>query len=171
MSEIVNKVAESEIQTIDLEELYPSGELVEFDLKPFLFQEMVLREKEFRAALKQLDWSIYEGKHVAVTCSVEAIIPTWAYMLVMTYLVPVSKTALVGTQDALKQHLFFAAIESLDAERFRGKPIVVKGCSRLPVPLFAYGQLVSRFQGIARSIMFGEPCSTVPLWKQPRQQK
>lgn len=165
MSEIVNRVAGSSIVSLDMEEFYPQGERVFFDLKEFLFQELILREKDFRKALKELDWSIYQDKWVAIGCSVDAIIPTWAYMLVCTYLENFSKGYVIGSFENLEQHISEIALSNLNLEEFRDRPVVIKGCSKFPIPLFAYGRLISLLQQVSRSLMFGEPCSTVPLFK------
>lgn len=168
MSEIVNRVAQSAIVSLDLEEFYPREERVIFDLKPFLYQELVLREKEFRAALKELDWSQYQDKWVAILCSADAIVPNWAYMLVSTYLTPVSKGYAVGDLDALEVMISEKCLGELDLDRFQDKPVIVKGCSDFPIPLFAYGRIVSLVQSRAKTIMYGEPCSTVPLYKKAK---
>ncbi|MCC5937236.1 MAG: DUF2480 family protein [Lunatimonas sp.] len=166
MSDIVNRVEKSGIVSLNLEEYYLQGERVVFDLKPFLFQEMIVKEKDFRRSLKELDWSQYEGKYVAVSNSVDAIVPTWAYMLVMSYLVPVAQEAIVGGLDELERYLMTKVLSEIDPLDFQGKSVVVKGCSKYPVPLQAYGEVVKLLMSSARSIMFGEPCSTVPLWKE-----
>ncbi|MBN3521775.1 DUF2480 family protein [Algoriphagus lutimaris] len=168
MSEIVNRVAQSAIVSLDLEEFYPREERVIFDLKPFLYQELVLREKEFRAALKEVDWSKYQDKWVAILCSVDAIVPNWAYMLVSTYLTPVSKGYAVGDLNALEVMISEKCLGELDLEMFQDKPVIVKGCSNFPIPLFAYGRIVSLVQSRAKTIMYGEPCSTVPLYKKAK---
>jgi len=168
MSEIVNRVATSPIVTIDLEEYYMPGERMNFDLQEYLFQGLVLREKDFREALKNTDWEAYRGKYVAIFCSADAIVPTWAFMLAMTYLEGVAAEVVMGNRDALEQHLFEKALRQLDPNKFKDRPVVVKGCSKVPVPLFAYGEIVKIMKGVARSIMYGEPCSTVPLFKQKR---
>ncbi|SIO25610.1 DUF2480 family protein [Algoriphagus halophilus] len=168
MSEIVNRVAQSAIVSLDLEEFYPREERVIFDLKPFLYQELVLREKEFRTALKELDWSQYQDKWVAILCSADAIVPNWAYMLVSTYLTPVSKGYAVGDLDALEVLISEKCLGELDLDRFQDKPVIVKGCSNFPIPLFAYGRIVSLVQSRAKTIMYGEPCSTVPLYKKAK---
>lgn len=168
MSEIVNRVAQSTIVSLDLEEFYPREERVIFDLKPFLYQELVLREKEFRAALKELDWSQYQDKWVAILCSADAIVPNWAFMLVSTYLTPVSKGYAVGDLDALEVMISEKCLGELDLDRFQDKPVIVKGCSDFPIPLFAYGRIVSLVQSRAKTIMYGEPCSTVPLYKKAK---
>lgn len=168
MSEIVNRVASSAILSVDMEEFYPQEERLVFDLKPYLFQELILREKDFRQALKELDWSVYRGKWVAVDCTADAIVPTWAFMLVCTYLEGTSKGYVLGNLDTLEQHIAETALSALDLEEFQDRPVVVKGCSKFPIPLFAYGRLVSLLQSRAKSLMFGEPCSTVPLFKRPK---
>ncbi len=168
MSEIKNRVAESQIVSVNLEEIYPQEERIEFDLKPFLFQELILREKEFRAGLKELDWSIYQDKWVAVNCSADAIIPNWAFMLVATYLHGVVKGYAIGSLMELEVMIAEECIGRIDVEEMQDRPVVIKGCSDFPVPLFAYGRLISRIQPAAKSIMYGEPCSTVPLYKKPK---
>lgn len=168
MSEIVNRVAQSAIVSLNLEESYPREERLEFDLKPFLFQELILKEKEFRASLKELDWSDYSDKWVAINCSADAIVPTWAYMLVATYLEGIVKGFVVGNLSELENFITERYLETLDLEMFDDRPVVVKGCSDLPIPLYAYGRLISLLKARAKSVMFGEPCSTVPLYKKPK---
>jgi hypothetical protein len=165
MTEIVNRIASSPIISLNMEEFYPQEERLLFDLRPFLYKELVLKEKEFRQALKDFDWSIYSGKWVAITCSVDAIIPTWAYMLVCTHLDGVSKGYCVGDLNCLEQHIAELSLKTLQPNDFKDRPVVIKGCSNFPIPLFAYGRLVSLLQKEAKSLMFGEPCSTVPLYK------
>ncbi|MBC6368953.1 DUF2480 family protein [Algoriphagus sp. AK58] len=165
MSDIINRVASSPIISLNMEEFYPQDERVVFDLKNFLFQELVLREKDFRQALKEFDWSVYSDKWVAVTCSADAIVPTWAYMLVCTYLEGVAKGYCVGDLNNLEQHIAELTLSAIDANDFKDRPVVIKGCSKFPIPLFAYGRLISLLQQEAKSLMFGEPCSTVPLFK------
>jgi len=165
MSELINRVAASAIVSLNMEEFYPQEERVQFDLADYLFQGLVLREKEFRAALKVLDWDQFAGKWVAVTCSADAIVPTWAYMLVCTYLEGVAKGYCVGDLEALEQYIVEDTLSKLPLESFKDRSVVVKGCSKVAIPLYAYGRLVSLIQGEAKSLMFGEPCSTVPLYK------
>ncbi|MFD2200599.1 DUF2480 family protein [Shivajiella indica] len=165
MSEIVNRVANSPIITLNLEVFYRREERVLFDLKDYLFQELILKEKEFRGALKELDWESYKGKLVAITCTADAIVPNWAFILVGTYLGKIGVEYIIGDLLALEQYLFEQAISKINPEEFRDRPVVVKGCSKYPVPLFAYGRVVMRIQDYAKSIMYGEPCSTVPLYK------
>lgn len=165
MSELINRVANSPIVMIDMEEFYPKEERIEFDLKPFLFQELILREKEFRQSLKDLDWSVFGGKWVAITCTADAIIPTWAFMLVCTYLEGIAKGYAIGTRENLEQHIVERMISALDLDAYVERPVVIKGCTKISIPHFAYGRLISFVQPVAKSIMFGEPCSTVPLFK------
>ena len=165
MDEIVNKVAASGLVTIDLEELFPSGERASIDLAEQLWQGLALREKNFRAWIQSHDWSQYQGKHVAVFCSVDAIIPAWAYMLVASSLSDYATTVVHGNSSELERVLFRNMIDALDVNEYIDKRCVVKGCSNLPVPQSAYSHLVSRLRPVAKSIMFGEPCSTVPVYK------
>ncbi|EAZ81190.1 DUF2480 family protein [Algoriphagus machipongonensis] len=165
MSDIVNRVAQSSVVSFDLEEFYPKEERVVFDLEPYLFQGLVLREKEFRAALKEVEWSIFENKWVAIHCSADAIIPNWAFMLVATYLTPLAKGYAVGTLESLEVMIVEQTLSELDLEMFKDRPVIIKGCSDFPIPLYAYGRIVSLVQSQAKTIMYGEPCSTVPLYK------
>jgi hypothetical protein len=165
MDEIVNKVAASGLVTIDLEELFPSGERAGIDLAEQLWQGLALREKEFRVWIQSRDWSQYQGKHVAVFCSVDAIIPAWAYMLVASALSDYAATVVHGSTAELEQVLFRNMIDALVVSDYSDKRCVVKGCSKLPVPQSAYSHLVVRLRPVVRSIMFGEPCSTVPVYK------
>ncbi len=162
---LVNRVAGSGLVTIDLEELYPAGEVVPFDLKGYLFMEMILKEKDFREALKAHDWSIYTGKNLAVFCSADAIIPMWAYMLVASFAAPFAGDIALTTPEQFVETAFLKKIAAMDISVYEGKRIVVKGCSDKPVPPSAYLEMTRRLQPVARSIMFGEPCSTVPVYK------
>ncbi len=164
---LVNRVANSNLITIDLEELYPEGEIVPFDLKDFLFMGLILKEKDFREALKNLDWSQYAGKNLAVFCSADAIVPMWAYMLVATYAAPVANDVAFATPEQYVATAFAQKIATLDLSGFEGKRLVIKGCSDKPVPPSAYLDITKRLRPLARSIMFGEPCSTVPVYKKP----
>lgn len=168
MSEIVNRVASSPIITINLEEIYPKEERVIFDLKPFLFQELILREKDFRAALKEIDWSQYKNKWVAITCTADAIVPNWAFMLVATYLNSITRGYAIGDLKELEIMIAEDCLRKLDLDSFTDRPVVVKGCSDFPIPLFAYGKIISLIQTLAKTIMYGEPCSTVPLYKKQK---
>ncbi len=165
MEPIVNKVAESGLITIDLEELYTPGERVLFDIKGWLFEEIILKEKDFREQIKQHDWSIYSNKLVAVTCSADAIVPTWAFMLVATAVAPYAQQVIFGDLIRMEEVLFDAKLNSLDLTSFSDQRIVIKGCSKVNVPVSAYVRLTALLQPVVKSIMYGEPCSTVPVYK------
>jgi hypothetical protein len=163
--EITNKVAASGLITLDLEEFYPEGERVLVDIKEQLFQGLILREKEFRAFIQDTDWSIYRDKFVAITCSTDAIVPTWAYMLLTATLTPFAKKIVFGNLEQLEQSIFQETLAKLNLTPFKDARIVVKGCGKLPIPKGAFVELTSLLQPVAKSIMYGEPCSTVPLYK------
>jgi hypothetical protein len=165
--EIINKVANSGLITIDLEEFYPKGERVLFDIKPLLFHELILKEKDFREFIKQHDWTQYQDKFVAITCSTDAIIPTWAFMLVSIALEPFAKKIVFGNLETLEAIVFNEALLAIVYEDYKDKRVVIKGCSNLPVSTNAYVELVKGLRPFAKSIMYGEPCSTVPLYKAP----
>ena len=166
MSEqFVNKVAESGLITIDLEKYIPKGENIVFDLKEYLFMEMILKEKDFRTSLKETDWEKFSNKNVAIICSVDAIIPVWAYMLVVSYLQPVAKEIIMGNEQELAKKLFVRNIEAIDINEFTDKRIVIKGCGETPIADFAYMEITKRLLPVVKSIMYGEPCSTVPVYK------
>ena len=165
--EIINKVANSGLITIDLEEFYPKGERVLFDIKPLLFHELILKEKDFREFIKQHDWTQYQDKFVAITCSADAIIPTWAFMLVSIALEPFAKKIVFGNLETLEAIVFNEALFAIVYEDYKDKRVVIKGCSNLPVSTNAYVELVKGLRPFAKSIMYGEPCSTVPLYKAP----
>lgn len=166
---LVNRVAQSGLVTIDLEELYPAGEIVSFDLKDYLFMGLILKEKDFREALKALDWSQYQGKNLAVFCSADAIIPMWAYMLVATYAAPYAEDIAQSTPGQFAETAFLKRLATLNISDYEGKRLVIKGCSDKPVPPSAYLEITRRLQPVALSIMFGEPCSTVPVYKKAKQ--
>ena len=165
--EIINKVANSGLVTIDLEEFYPKGERVLFDLKPLLFQELILKEKDFREFIKEHDWSSYKDKMVAITCTADAIVPTWAFMLVSIALEPFAKKIIFGNLATLEAILFSEVLKAINYTDYQDKRIVIKGCGNLPVSTNAYVELVRGLKPFAKSIMYGEPCSTVPLYKAP----
>jgi|SRR6185437_9882504 len=162
---IINKVAQSGLVTLDLEKFYPEDEIKVFDLKGYLFMELILKEKDYRESLKNADLSVYEGKIVAICCSTDAIIPLWAYMLAVTYLEPVAKNIIFGKEADVLEHLFLKNILKIDAREFEGKRIVVKGCGDKKVPESAYIEITKILRPVVKSIMFGEPCSTVPIYK------
>lgn len=163
--EIVNRVANSKLVVVDLEDYYPKGKRLIFDIKDWLYEGIVLREKEFRSQATAHDWSQYKDVYVALTCSTDAIIPAWAYMLVTMHLEPFAKKVWIGDLEQLEASLYQTIIENLDTEQFKGKPLIIKGCSNKPVPANAYILLSQKLKPIAQSIMYGEACSAVPLFK------
>ena len=169
MEEIVNRVANSSLITIDLEEMYPEGEQVLYDIKDNLWQGIALKEKDFRQFVKENDWSQYEGKYVAIHCSEDAIVPNWAYMLLATAIAPFAKRVVFGDLSVLQTILFEEIIEKMDEEEYRDARIVVKGCSKRKVPTSAYVRLTEKLLPVVKSLMYGEACSSVPLYKQPRK--
>lgn len=166
--EIVNRVARSPIMTFNLEELYLSGRRFEIDIKQWLYQGFILKEKEFRQALKSHDWTEYKNGYIALFCSTDAIIPAWAYMLISTYLHPIAKKVIVGQLQDLEIVLFSEVIKDLDVRPYENKPVIIKGCTNKPVPQTAYILLIEKLQTTAKSIMFGEACSAVPLFKKKK---
>lgn len=166
MSEpFVNKVAESGLVTIDLEKYYPSGETAVFDLKDYLFMGMILKEKDFRESLKNIDWQAYQNKNVSLICSADAIIPVWAWMLAVTYLQPVAKEIVMGDEKELHKKLFLDNIAAIDFSSFADQRVVIKGCGETPIADYVYMEITKRLRPVAKSIMYGEPCSTVPVYK------
>lgn len=163
----VNKVAESGLVSLDLEAFYPKGEIKTFDLKGYLFMELILKEKDFRAALQTTDWSIYKDAFVAITCTVDAIIPMWAYMLVASYLQPIAKDVVFGDEQKLINSLFLKNLAKFDAAAYEDKRVVVKGCGDVSIPETAYVEITNLLRPFVKSIMYGEPCSTVPIYKRP----
>jgi hypothetical protein len=164
-AEIVNRVATSALATLDLEEYYTPGERVLFDIKPWLYQELILKEKDFRDHIKLHDWGQYKGKLVTIACTADAIIPTWAYMLVTIALQPYAKFVCFGSIDELETQLYSHALREIDWQKFNNAKVVIKGCSKVEVPIATYVEATNYLRPIAASIMFGEPCSTVPLFK------
>ncbi|HNS13410.1 MAG TPA: DUF2480 family protein [Bacteroidia bacterium] len=162
---IINKVAQSGIITIDLSELIVPGERVLFDLKPWLFEAMILKEKDFREHIANHDWSQYKDKFVALSCTADAIVPTWAYMLITVKLEPVVGELVVGDLMQLEHELFKKSLAQLNPENYRDQRVVIKGCSTKQVPLSAYVELTAFLTPVVKSIMYGEPCSTVPVYK------
>jgi hypothetical protein len=164
-AEIVNKVANSGLISFDLEAYFHSGERVIYDIKDNLFMGLMLKEKEFRAFLKENNWSAYAGKNVAIISSEDAIVPTWAYMLLAIQLEPYANMVVFGGLEDLEKKLYEVALNQLDLDQFKDQRIVVKGCSNSKIPASVYVDLTMRLKPIAKSLMFGEPCSTVPLYK------
>ncbi len=165
---IVNRVSKSGLVSLDLEDFYHPGDRVVYDLKDNLYMGLILREKDFREFLKTHDWSYYTNKNVAITCTEDAIIPTWAYMLLAVHLEPYAHLIVFGTLTDLENKLYDEAIRKIDFSQYEGAKVVVKGCSKVSVPTTAYVEITRRLKPVAQSIMFGEPCSTVPLYKKTR---
>jgi Protein of unknown function (DUF2480) len=162
---VVNKVAESGLITLDPANYFPEGETKVFDLKDFLFMGLILKEKDYREALKSLDWEQYRDKNVAVTCTADAIIPVWAWMLAAAYLQPIAKEFMMGDEKELHKTIFIKNISQVNVNEFTDKRVVVKGCGETPIGDYVYLELTKLLQPVAKSIMYGEPCSTVPVYK------
>ncbi len=166
--EILNKVVSSSVITFDLEDLYPKGERVTYDLKNNLFQELILKEKDFREFVKNYDWSQYKDKFVNIICSVDAIVPMWAFMVVVLNIQPFAKKVIIGTNQELESELYKDIFNSFDWQQFEDAKVVIKGCSKIQIPNYVYGEVTRRLAPIAKLIMFGEACSSVPVYKKPR---
>ncbi len=166
---IVNRVAKSSLVTFDLEKLYHPGPRLLWDIKDQLHQGIILKEKEFRDFIKSHQWSAYSGHNVAIVCGVDAIVPTWAYMLLAVQLKPYVNHLVFGDLKALEMSLFQKALSEMDLEIYRDAKVIIKGCGNAPIPEFAYVEATQLLQTVASSIMYGEPCSTVPLYKKPRE--
>ncbi len=164
-NEIINRVANSKLITINLEDYYPEGKRVLFDIKDWLYEGFVLREKEFRNQVIEFNWSQYQDNYVALTCSTDAIIPAWAFMLLSIHLEPFTKKTIIGNLESLETSIYQDVLYDLDVSEFKDKPIIIKGCSKKPVPQNAYIMLSNKLRPIAKSIMYGEACSSVPLYK------
>lgn len=163
--EIINRVAKSKLVTIDLEELYPGGERILLDIKDWLYEGLILREKDFREQVKAHDWTYYRDTFVAVTCSADAIIPSWAFLLVSVSLAPYAKKSVVGDLDLLENLIFEEVIRGIPAEDYRDLPVIIKGCSEKRIPPTAFTLLIAKLLPEVRSLMYGEACSNVPLYK------
>ena len=165
VEEIINRVANSKLVTLDLEDYYPKGERILFDISKWLSDGIVLREKDFREMAGSHNWSQYTGAYVALHCSTDAIIPGWAFMLISLHLSPFASKVTVGSLHELETILFAEIIQGMDLSEFQDKPLIIKGCTRKPIPENAYVLLAQKLQPIAKSIMYGEACSSVPLFK------
>lgn len=162
---IINKVAQSGLVTLDPAEFYQQGERVVYDIKDNLFHGLILKEKDFREVVKTHDWSQYQDKFVAVTCTADAIVPAWAFMLLANRMAPYAREVVFGDAEVLETVLFVKATANLDVEKYRDQRLVIKGCGDVPVPVAAYVELAKKLTPVAKSLMFGEPCSTVPIYK------
>ncbi|MCF6129843.1 DUF2480 family protein [Flavobacterium sp. AS60] len=165
MDEIINKVANSALEVFDLEDYYPNGIRTQIDISQWLFEGFLLKEKDFREALKNHDWKQYENQYVAIDCSTDAIIPAWASILVTVYLAPFAKKVVMGKLSDLEIALYQEILPTLDYTKYQDKPVILKGCSKKPVPESAYIMAIQKLQPFAKSIMYGEACSAVPLFK------
>jgi len=163
--EIQNRVATSGLITIDLEEFYDTGERVIYDIKQNLVEELLLKEKDFRLFIKEKDWSLYKGKNVGIVCSADAIVPIWAYMLLVSRIELHANIVIFGDLEKLENYLFQKALAKIDPKNYKNEKVVIKGCGNLPIPIFAYGELTRILSPVVQSIMYGEPCSTVPILK------
>ena len=163
--EIVNRVASSKLVVVDLEDYYPKGKRSVLDIKSWLFEELVLREKDFREKVDNHDWRQYQDHYVALTCTSDAIVPAWAFMLLTMHLQPYAKRVVIGDLDQLETSIYQDIIQNLDVSEFVDKSLIIKGCSNKPVPANAYILLSQKLKPIAKSIMYGEACSSVPLFK------
>ncbi|TDN95161.1 uncharacterized protein DUF2480 [Salegentibacter sp. 24] len=167
--EIVNRIASSKLITFNLEDYYSPGQRVLFDVKDWLLEGFVLREGDFRMQAKNHDWSQYQDKYIALTCSTDAIIPAWAFMLLATYLQPYAKKVINGDLETLETVLYTEVLQKMDISNFKDKPVIIKGCSNKPVPKNAYLLLIEKLQPVVKSLMYGEACSSVPLYKKPKK--
>lgn len=163
--EIINRVAQSKLVTIDLEDYYPSGKRVLFDISGWLMEGLILREKEFRNHVAEHDWSQYKNQYVALYCATDAIIPAWAYMLISVHLTPFVEKVIIGTLENLETAIYQEIINNLEVSNYLNKPVIIKGCANKPIPDNAYTMLIGKLHGVAKSIMYGEACSSVPLYK------
>ena len=169
MGEIVNRVAKSPLVTLDLEEYYPSGTRSKIDIAPWLYEGIILKETGFRQSLEEYDWSQYQDHFVALYCSADAIIPSWAYLLVSTKLAQYARKVVVGDLNLLESIIFSDIIANIDVKQFEDRPVIVKGCAKITIPESAFTELILKIQPVAKSLMYGEACSTVPLYKKPKK--
>ena len=167
-NEIINRVANSKLVTLDLEDFHPKDQRMELDIAPWLLEGLVLQEKNFREQVRSHDWQQYRNAFVAVHCSTDAIVPTWAYMLISLNLAEIAKDSIQGTLEDLEAYILNKVIDSMDVEVYRNKPVIIKGCSNTLIPENAYFQLTQKLKTVASSIMFGEACSSVPLYKKSK---
>ncbi len=168
--QIINKVAGSSLVSFDLEKFYQAGDRVVIDIKDQLHEGVILREKNFRDYIKETNWEQFTGKFVAITCSADAIVPTWAFMLIASAVQPHASKVIFGSREDLESLLFLDQLNRVDWSQYENAKVVIKGCSKINVPFSAYVEVMNRLRPIASSIMYGEPCSTVPLYKRPHAQ-
>ena len=163
--EIINRVANSGLITFNLEEYYPKGNRLMIDLKDWLFEGLVLKEKDFRKFISDCDWSQYQDQYVAINCSTDAIVPVWSYMLISNSISPFAKKIIIGSLEDLESFIFYDIINNLDIEPFKNQRVIIKGCSNFPIPQSAYVSITNKLRPVAKSIMYGEACSSVPIFK------
>jgi hypothetical protein len=168
MDEIVNRVANSALEVFDLEDYYPAGIRTQLDLSQWLIEGILLKEAAFREALKNHDWTQYQNQWIALHCATDAIVPAWASILVTTYLAPYAKKVVLGNLEDLDTALYTAILPTIDYTVYQDKPVILKGCSKKPVPASAYIMAIQNLQPFAKSIMYGEACSAVPLFKKTK---
>ncbi|HQQ97390.1 MAG TPA: DUF2480 family protein [Cyclobacteriaceae bacterium] len=166
--EIVNRVTNSTLVTFNLEDYFPDHPIAEIDLASLLYEGIILREKDLRDFIKNHDWSVYTHQHVAITCSVDAVVPTWAFMLLAIAVQPFALTVIYGNREAMMANLYRQALDRIDWEQYREQKVVIKGCNNKGIPTYAYVDAAARLRTVSASLMFGEPCSTVPLYKKPK---
>ncbi|WP_420571526.1 DUF2480 family protein [Kordia sp.] len=166
--EIINRVAQSKLVTFDLEDYYPSGERVLFDISDWLMEGLILREKDFRKHVAEYDWSQHQGQYVALCCTTDAIIPAWAYMLISANITPFVEKVIIGTLENLESFIYQDIINNLDVSEYQDKPVIIKGCANKPIPDNAYAMMTTKLHNVARSVMYGEACSSVPLYKKKK---
>jgi hypothetical protein len=171
MEPVENRVADSEIQVFNLADLWDDRPVTELDISAFLVEGLMLKEKEFRQEVKEHDWSQYDGEHVALYCSTDAIVPTWGYMLIASKLKDVATSTTLGREDDLQREYYVAALNDVDWSVYEDRPVVIKGCGSDVVPEMAYARATQKLQEVARKLMYGEPCSSVPLWRRPQEEK
>jgi Protein of unknown function (DUF2480) len=162
---IINKVSESGLITLNLESFYPKEEIIGFDIKEFLFMGQILKEKDFRESLASTLWERYKDKSVAIYCSADAIIPLWAYMLASSHLQPIAREVFSGTPEELKKMVFIRNIQALETDQFEDKRVVIKGCGEIAIGEYAFVEITNKLRPVVKSLMYGEPCSTVPVYK------
>jgi hypothetical protein len=170
MEPIENRVADSEIRVFNLADLWDERSVTELDISQFLVEGLMLKEKDFRASVKEHDWAQYEDQHVALYCSTDAIVPTWGYMLIASELYEIAYTTTMGRADDVRQEYYARALDSVDWSRYEDRPVVIKGCGSDVVPEMAYTRATQKLQDVARKLMYGEPCSSVPLWRRPKEE-
>ena len=163
--EIINRVANSGLINFDLEAYYPKGQRQLIDLKDWLFEGLILKEKDFRQAVKDYDWAQHQDQYVAIDCSADAIVPVWSYMLISNAVSPYAKKVVKGNLENLESIIFHELINTLDINTFKNQRVIVKGCSNLPIPESAYVAITNKLRPVVKSIMYGEACSSVPIFK------